>query len=416
MKVAILHYSLPPVVGGVESVILEHTRLLLDAGYQVKLIAGVGETSALPAGAELVLIPEMSSRHPAILPASQQLEAGKVPGNFEALAANLGKSLQDALEGIDCVIVHNVFSKHFNLPLTAALAHLLDQAKMKRCIAWNHDFTWTSTHSRSRVHQGYPWDLLRTYRPDLSYVTVSKYRQAELARLLACPPQKIQVIYNGVDPNELFSLSGQGQALAKRLNLEGADIILLMPVRITQAKNIELAMRVIACLKEKEIQPRLVITGPPDPHDPADIEYYQTLKVLRRALGIEQEARFVYESGPFRGKGYTIDLSLVMELYRMCDALLMPSHREGFGMPILEAGLLGMPIFGTDIPAVDEIGCEEVIGFEHDATPEEVADLILLWLQASPTQRLRQRVRQKYTWQAIFRQDIVPLLAGGVAR
>jgi glycosyltransferase involved in cell wall biosynthesis len=90
----------------------------------------------------------------------------------------------------------------------------------------------------------------------------------------------------------------------------------------------------------------------------------------------------------------------------------MPSHREGFGMPILEAGLIGMPVFSTDIPAADEIGGQEVIQFSHEDTVDQVAELILNWARSSPTQKLRQRIRQNFTWQAIFHHDILPLLKG----
>jgi glycosyltransferase involved in cell wall biosynthesis len=140
--------------------------------------------------------------------------------------------------------------------------------------------------------------------------------------------------------------------------------------------------------------------------------YYQSLLDQRKQLGVEQEARFVYESGLQSQTGYTIGLPSVRELYRLSDVLFMPSHREGFGMPILEAGLLGMSIFSTEIPAVQEIGDGDVIQFSPDASPHKVAELILNWAQASLTQRLRQRIRQKYTWHAIFQQDILPLLTG----
>jgi mannosylglucosylglycerate synthase len=35
MNVALLHYSAPPVVGGVESVLDHHARLMADDGHQV---------------------------------------------------------------------------------------------------------------------------------------------------------------------------------------------------------------------------------------------------------------------------------------------------------------------------------------------------------------------------------------------
>ena len=415
MRTAILHYSVPPVVGGVEALIHAHTGLMLKAGYPVSIIAGVGEANALPDGAEFIRIAEMGSRNSRVAEISQSLEAGHVPAEFEVLSASLEGHLLDVLQTINTVMVHNVFTKHFNLPLTAALFRMLDQGKIKNCIAWCHDFSWTSPHSYASLHPGYPWDLLRTYREDVTYVTVSRNRQAELAGMYNCPPERIRVVYDGVDPVDLYSLSEEGQALIQSLGFMQADLVLLMPVRITQAKNIEFALQVIAILKSRGIRPKLVITGPPDPHDPGDIEYYQSLLNLRQQLQVEQEVRFVYESGSKPEEGYKIGLPLVRELYRSCDVLFMPSHREGFGMPILEAGMMGMPVFSTPIPASMEIGGQEVVRFSHESTAEQVAELLVNWSQANSTQRLRQRIRQNFTWEAIFHHDILPLLAGGAA-
>ena len=127
MRVAILHYSLPPVVGGVETVIHAHAGMLLKAGIPVTLIAGAGEESALPPGADFIQIPEMDSRHPRLVQISQQLESGVVPADFVPLTALLERSLLLALGSVDTVMVHNIFTKHFNIPLTAALIRVLDR-------------------------------------------------------------------------------------------------------------------------------------------------------------------------------------------------------------------------------------------------------------------------------------------------
>jgi glycosyltransferase involved in cell wall biosynthesis len=315
---------------------------------------------------------------------------------------------------MDVLIVHNVFTKHFNLPLTAALFRLLDQGTIRHCIAWCHDMTWTSPNSRSRVFPGYPWDLLRTRRSDITYVTVSQERQRDLAGLFGCAPEQIRVVYNGVDPAELFALSKTGQVLIDRLNLWDSDLNLLMPVRVTQAKNIELALRMVAVLKENGIALKLVVTGPPDPHDRANMEYFHGLLHLRKELKVDQQVHFVYESGQQSGEPFLIDMPVVAELLRVSDALFMPSHREGFGMPVLEAGLSGMPVFCADtVPAAKEIGGQDVIRFPPDAQPNQVADLILKWMENSSTLRLRRRVRQQLTWQSLFQHEILPLTARG---
>jgi glycosyltransferase involved in cell wall biosynthesis len=413
-RVALLHYTAPPVVGGVESVILAHVRLLLASGFPTAVVTGRGEQAALPRGTGLIGIPELDSQHPQIVQMGQELEHGRVPARFDEMAARLAAVLTPILDPLDLLIVHNVFTKHFNLALTAALFRLLEQGTIPRCVAWCHDISWTSANSRSKVFPGYPWDLLRTPRPNLSYVAVSKERQRELARLLKCPPEQIQVISNGIDPGELLALSGAGMALIDRLNLWESDLNLLMPVRVTQAKNLEFALHVVAALKRRGLNPKLIVTGPPDPHDPLNMEYFRSLLKLRAELGVVDHMRFVYESGTEPAEPLTVEMPLVAELFRMCDALFMPSRREGFGMPILEAGLAGIPIFCSDrIPAAEEIGGADVIGFSPEADADEVAELILNWAESSPVLRLKRRVRREFTWHSIFQRQILPLIDRG---
>lgn len=410
MTVAMLHYTAPPVVGGVEAVILAHAQVFLQAGYPVRVIAGQGDPSALPVGVRYLAVPEMDTRHPAIAQVSRELEQGRVPAEFEGLSAGLEQALAPALEGCTAVIVHNIFTKHFNLPLTAALDRLRASGKLPGGIAWCHDFTWTSPHSRSKVHPGYPWDLLRTSRPGLRYVTVSQERQRELAGLLGCDSGQIQVVYNGVSPETLWRLSPQGQALVRRMSLLESDLVLLMPVRITQAKNMELALQVTAALKRRNLRPRMIVTGPPDPHDLENMVYFHNLQKQRNELGLAGEAYFVYELGPDPDQPLVLNAEQVAELYRASDLMVMPSRREGFGMPVLEAGLVGLPVATTDVPAAGEIGGEDVLRFEANIDPDALAGQIADRLEANPVHRLRRRVRQEYTWEAIFRRDIEPLL------
>jgi glycosyltransferase involved in cell wall biosynthesis len=407
---AILHYSAPPVIGGVEAVMLAHTEVFIEYGYPVTVVAGRSEAEALPEGVDLILIPELDSRHERVLEMGRELEQGHVPAEFEQFTDLLVDKLLPIVDRFDNLIVHNVFTKRFNLPLTAALFRLLDANTSVHCIAWCHDFDWTSPRSRSKVHPGHPWDLLRSYREDVTYAVVSEKRQKTLAELLGCPRDKIHVVYNGVSAPALLGFTQEGSALIEQLDLLKSELIILMPVRVTRAKNIEFALHVVAALKERDIQVKLVLTGPPDPHDESSMDYFHSLQALRQELGVEAEMRFIFESGPDGKEGYIIDYPVVADLYRASDLLFMPSHREGFGMPVLEAGLLGMPVVATSVPAAEEIGEEDVILIDNDAKAGEVADRILDWARQSAVHRLRQRVRRNFTWQTIFSQRIEPML------
>ena len=407
---AIVHYSAPPTIGGVEMVIKAHVEVMVAAGYPVTVVAGSGDPSALPAAADLEKIPLLDSQHPQIVEAANQLSEGQLPENFGALVDEIAATLAPVLGAVDNVIVHNIFTKRFNLPLTAALHRLLDDGTIRHCIAWCHDFGWASESSRAHLHPGQPWELLRTRRPDVVYVVVSEERRQELAELLDVPFEEIHVVYNGVKPQPLLGLSDEGAALAERLDLWERDLILLMPVRVTHQKNIELALRVVAALKAHIARPLLVLTGPPDPHDPESMSYFHALQALRAELGVEEEMRFVFESGPEPDEPYTIGENVVGDLFRVSDVMFMPSHVEGFGMPVLEAGLVGMPVICTDVPAAQEIAPSERLLMDVDDPPEGIAGRLFAWAADSRVHRLRRRVRQRYTWPALFRQDIEPLL------
>jgi glycosyltransferase involved in cell wall biosynthesis len=45
----------------------------------------------------------------------------------------------------------------------------------------------------------------------------------------------------------------------------------------------------------------------------------------------------------------------VRSLYQMADALFFPSRQEGYGLPLIEAALHGVPVFCSDIPAHREV-------------------------------------------------------------
>ena len=75
MKIAILHYSVPSIVGGVESVIAHHARLMSANGHSVRLIAARGESvnDQIP----LTTVPLADSRHVRVAEMKEQLDRGK---------------------------------------------------------------------------------------------------------------------------------------------------------------------------------------------------------------------------------------------------------------------------------------------------------------------------------------------------
>jgi glycosyltransferase involved in cell wall biosynthesis len=406
--VAILHYACPPIVGGVEATIAHHARGLVRLGYPVRVVSGKG--AQFDDNVEVHINPHFASTHPQILRAKAALDAGQVPSEFPTLVNGLVAELRGSLAGCPVCIAHNVPTLHKNLPLTAALAQLSAEREI-RLIAWCHDLAWTSTQYRSELHDGYPWDLLRQPWANTQYVAVSESRQMELADLLGIEPPSIPVVPAGIAPASFLHWTPTTEYLERQLHLLDSDGLLLVPARLTRRKNIELALRILSELRHQSgLDFRLVVTGPPGPHNPANPGYLGELLALRQELGLADVAHFLYECGEADSPLIPDDATMA-NLYQIADALLFPTLQEGFGIPILEAGLAALPVFCAEIPPLRATGQQDVTYFDplHEP-PANIAARILAALRANPSFRLRVRVRRTCRWESVIRERLIPLL------
>ena len=405
MKIAILHYSVPPIVGGVESVIAHHARLMSADGHSVRLIAARGES--LNEKIPLTAIPLADSRHMRVAEMKGQLDRGEVTKDFETLRDELAEQLQTALSDVDVLIAHNVCSLNKNLALTAALyqLHMAASRKPLRLILWHHDLAWTTPRYQPELHDGYPWNLLKTAWPDATQVTISEMRRDEISGLMKIDKSKIHVIPNGVDVGKFLKLEEQTLGFIKRLDLLRASPLLLLPVRITPRKNIELALHILAALRNDLPSMQMVITGPLGPHNPANLQYFEKLSALREELGLRNSVHFLAELT----NGFIPD-SVISDFYSLADALLLPSFEEGFGIPILEAGLAGILVFCSDIPPLKNLGGEFVNYFSPEENPIVVAKMMADHFKNDAVFGLRAAVREQFTWERVYATKIAPLL------
>ncbi|HET7143311.1 MAG TPA: glycosyltransferase [Anaerolineales bacterium] len=405
MNIAILHYSVPSVVGGVESVVAHHARLMAADGHAVRLIAARGES--LNEQIPLTIIPLADSRHARVAKMKEQLDRGEVTNDFEALRDELAEQLRAALTGVEILIAHNVCSLNKNLALTAALHQLHTSAprNFPRLILWHHDLAWTTPRYISELHDGYPWNLLKTAWLNAVQVTVSDMRQSELADLMSINTSMIAVVPNGVDVKEFLKLEEQTQNYVARLELLEASPLLLLPVRITPRKNIELALHVLSYLHKYYPDAQLVVTGPLGPHNPANVAYFDKLRSLRQQLELTASAHFLAELTD----GYIPD-AVIFDFYRLADLLFLPSWEEGFGIPLLEAGLASMPIFCSDIPPLRKLGGDHAIYFPPSEDPEMVCSLIVENIVGNSVLAMKTNVRFRHTWERVYTAKIAPML------
>ncbi|MFN8419493.1 MAG: glycosyltransferase family 4 protein [Anaerolineae bacterium] len=400
--VAILHYAAPPTIGGVEATIAYHARGLADLGYAVRVISGSG--GEFDDRVTVSIDPLLSSTHPEVLALKKELDSGTISPAFDELTQRIRKVLEALLADCSVCIVHNAHTLHKNMALTAAL----HQLSSPRLIAWAHDLAWTNEQYLPELHNGYPYDLLRTAWQGSQYVTVSEMRRGELAELLHIPPESITVVEPGIDPQRFFGWTEQTRLANDTWNLLDAEGILLLPARITRRKNIQLGLTVLAELRRNGRDFRLIVSGPPGPHNPANPGYLGELVELSQRLNLQGAAHFFYQLAE---PSLIPDDDTMSNLFMLSDALFFPSTQEGFGIPVLEAGIAGLPVFCSDIPPFRQSGGEDVTYFDPaNDPPAQIAATIREQLDQSPVARLRRRVRQQFRWDSIIKQKIVPLL------
>jgi mannosylglucosylglycerate synthase len=361
MRVALLHYASPPVIGGVETVVAAHARWFRKEGHDVLVISQRG-------GADVRL---------------------ELRGSMDDYRAVLGSALREC----DVVFVHNVMTMPFDLELTAALERLAGELPRTRFVAWVHDVAAVNPDLAPVP------PMLRRAARGFTYVAVSEARKGEFAKVTGVTPN---VVPNGIEPTEVLGLTSELAAFAEKFELLDGRVLLLHPTRLLRRKNVELGIGVMAEFAASAAT--LMITAAEDPHTAASREYAAWLRAecARRKV----EARVLFVSDHLQVGGAEL-----AGLYRLADALFLPSRTEGFGLPVLEAALHRLPAFVSGIEALAEIATGNTWKISPDSPAAEVADLVSRVLGADEATQARKRALQ-YRWSRIYAQYLSSLLSG----
>jgi glycosyltransferase involved in cell wall biosynthesis len=392
MKVALLHYSTWPEIGGVENVVRDQANMLLSAGHEVKVLTGAGLDTG--EAYKFVRVPQLAPDFPLNKSVRAVLDRGQSDQNFNKYRSVLVETLEAVLAGIDVIFVHNIFTMHYNLACTQALH---DLAPRRKLIAWTHDLTATNSDFALPNPTQPPWNLMRTCARDVTYVATSDLRAAEIKAQLK-PPVAPQVIPNPVDPMRLFGLTPEMRTALSALEIPWRDFVFLLPARVLVRKNIDFAIEVVKKLREQDRNPLLLITGAKVTDSPAS-EHYGAF--LRQSLPEDLHGHVIFLSDYFLVQDDTL-----RDLYLLSDCLLFPSRQEGFGLPVLEAALHRMPVWCRDIPAYRALeGSGSFLLDDLAKLPEAIN-----WLEAQSPFRQQRRCRRLFDPTILYSKYYEPLL------
>jgi phosphatidylinositol alpha-1,6-mannosyltransferase len=366
----------PPAVGGSAALLANVYGRVKTANVTVLLdpVASgpaVGTAPSLPH--EWVRI---DGRHRGILSSSDTRQVGRV-----------ARAISTRTRGKGAVVVHAARPLPEGLPALAARCLTLGRV---RYVCWAHGEEVAAALT-SREHAF----LARRVCSSAATVIASSGFASRLVARLGVPPERIRIVYPGVDAAR-FGSDVDATEVPTRLTSK-PNPTLLSVGRLQRRKGHDIVIGAVALLRADFPTLQYVIAG--------DGQERGRLEALVHEHGLEQHVSFL---------GAVSDDQLP-GLYAACDIFLMPTRQdgpdvEGFGIVFLEAAASGKPAIGGRNGGVPEAIAEGETGLlveGHDCG--ELAHAIRT-LASSPTLRAtmgaagRRRVLQSFTWDRAARQ------------
>jgi glycosyltransferase involved in cell wall biosynthesis len=164
--------------------------------------------------------------------------------------------------------------------------------------------------------------------------------RAALVERAGMPADRTSVVHNGPHPSCAPAAEPAADREAGRLLGPREQAVDILHVGSTvPRKRIDRLLRVVAAVRQARPEVRLVRVGGP-------------LTAEQRALARELGLSSAIVALPF------LDRATLAAVYRRAALLVLPSDREGFGLPVLESLACGTPVVASDIGALREVGGE----------------------------------------------------------
>jgi glycosyltransferase involved in cell wall biosynthesis len=206
--------------------------------------------------------------------------------------------------------------------------------------------------------QIYKMKMSRSCRAADQVIAVSEQTKDDLISYFQLDPAKIKVVYQGVHEifNEDVSLEKR-QTVKQRYNLP--ERYLLFVSTIDKRKNVQLILQALKERRDWDLP--LVVVGKPT-------SYLTELKSYVQEHGLQKKVIFLH----------SVTFEDLPAVYKMAHVFIYPSYFEGFGIPIIEAQRMGVPVITSTGSCFREAGGNGALYCAPDDPSELIANIDLL--------------------------------------
>jgi glycosyltransferase involved in cell wall biosynthesis len=214
-------------------------------------------------------------------------------------------------------------------------------------------------------------------------ITGSTSTAESIERLLRVSPSRVDVVPHGVGARPDARPVPEAELRAQLEAGEGPIVLCVAAKR--PHKNLMRLLAALALIPPGR-RPLLVLPGYPTPHEH---------ELRRRAdeLGIAADVRFLGWVDPAELEG----------LYAAAACFVFPSLLEGFGLPVLEAMIRGLPVACSARGSLAEVAGDAALPFDPESEPAIAAAIERLLNDKWEAERLRSAGRERaarFSWAA----------------
>ncbi|MDD5230165.1 MAG: glycosyltransferase [Candidatus Marinimicrobia bacterium] len=405
-QLLIVHYSLPPVVGGVESALKPMAEVFARNGYLVTMLSGAG--SVVGQNTKTSIVPDLNPDNPHVRETQRVLRFGSLPEFYEYRMQNLQRRIEAEIGNINNIIIHNIMTMPFNLMATEAFWNYIIKYPDKNYYIWTHDLAWLMDEHKPNLFDRRPWSLLKTALPNVTYIAISEFRKRQMAELFNIPRRKILVVPNTIKYQDFFKFEPATTTITEDIKIFKRYPIILIPARIIKRKNVERSIRVIATLRNTWPNLLGIITGAPEKENGALTEYSASLYNLIQENDLSGNLLFLSDLFERLGIAPEKNREVVRDLYFISNLVMYLSTDEGFGLPILEAGIARTPLALSQIPVFWEVAQDGVLYLPLDESPAYNANRVVKLLTETQPRSdvLFKKIIEKNNWDNLWESHL----------
>jgi glycosyltransferase involved in cell wall biosynthesis len=244
-------------------------------------------------------------------------------------------------------------------------AHLVHGLPAQRTLVTCHDLdTYRSVLQPDEEPRSWPFRwmtrrILAGLRLASHVACDSEATRAALVSLAGFPADRLSVILNGADTGGQPDADAAADVEAARMLGPRRGVELLHVGSTIPRKRIDMLLDVFAGVRGARPEVRLTRVGGP---------FTAEQRIRARDIGVLDAIHVL----PF------VDRATLAAVYRRSALALLPSDREGFGLPVVEALACGTPMVASDIPALREVGSSAVTFCPVGAAAEWVETILRL--------------------------------------